>query len=270
MLKTTLSTITAMVITMSGLNADNGISSDGTGVNKDMRVVSKVETYQEVHQSYIEPTNGVYDIDNSQDEVIYSEPNPPMTYTPAPYSEDELVESTPSYSNTIIYAKPAKRFFTVDEAIRLKLKLRKKSHLYIWTVGRDGRGYMILPNRFNGYNRFKKNYAYVFPERSLNYEFQSDRAGTEHVYILATNKPISTAKMESIFNTRVGNYPTASAKASKRFITKDIHVIAKKEHLKYDLQHVAIQIVDERYRTNSKPIQKQHKRESSVTININN
>jgi hypothetical protein len=268
MLKTTLSTITAIVISISNLNADRGISYNGTGT-KDMHVVSKVEVYQE--DSYIEPTTGgVYDQSNAQDDVIYSEPNPPMEYTPAPYPQNDIVEPTPSYNNTIIYAKPAKKYYRVGEAIKLRLKLKNKSHLYIWTVGRNGQGYMLLPNRFNGYNRFKRNYAYVFPERSLNFEFQSDQAGTEHVYILATNKPISTAKMESIFNKKVGNYPTASARATKDFTTKDIHVIAKREHLKYDIAHVAIQVVEKQGRGNRPAQTAEYRRDSDITINIRN
>jgi hypothetical protein len=235
MLKIALSSITAVVILLGSLNANSGVGT------KDIHVISKVEVHQE--SSYIESTGGVYDED-SEDEVIYSEPNPPMNYTEPPYAQSDIVEPTPSYSNTIIYAKPAKKYYRVGEAIRIRLKLRKKSNIYIWTVGYDGRGYMIMPNRFNGYNRFKSHYAYVFPERSLNYEFQSDRAGTEHIYILATSKPISRAKMESIFNQRVGNYPTASARATKDFTTKDIHVIAKRENLEYDIAHVAIGIVD--------------------------
>ena len=229
MLKITLSTITAIILSMSNLNADTG--------TKDMHVVSKVEVYQE--NSYIE-TTGVYE----EDEPIYSEPNPPMEYTEPPYSDSEIVKPTPSYNNTIIYAESARKYYRVGDAIKIRLKLKRKSHLYIWTVGRNGQGYMLLPNRFNGYNRFKSHYAYVFPERSLNFEFQSDRAGTEHLYILATNKPISTEKMEDIFNRRVGNYPTASARATKNFTTKDIHVIAKQEHLKYDIKHVTVQVIN--------------------------
>jgi hypothetical protein len=241
MLKLALSAVTAIVITTCGLSAET----------KDMRAVPK----------------------SNVDEVIYTEPNPKIYDTPAPYTESEIVKPSPSYSDTIIYAKPTKPLFRVGEPIRLKLKLRNKSHLYIWTVGYDGRGYMILPNRFNGYNRFKSNYAYVFPEKSLNFEFQSDRAGTEHVYILATNKPISRRKMEEIFNQRVGNYPTADAKATKDFTTKDIHVIAKRENLEYDIAHVAIRVTDGKRRVRRKPTTyggERHNENSNVTININN
>jgi len=266
MLRTTLSAITAMVITMSSLSADRGISYDGTGT-KDMQVVQKVEVSE---NSYIEQDNGGVYGEPYSEEKIYSEPNPTFKPTPAPYSENEVVDPTPSYDNTIIYAKSAKKFFRVGEAIKLRLKLKNKSSLYVWTVGRDGRGYMILPNKFTGYNSFRKNYAYVFPEPSLNYKFQSDQAGTEHVYILATSKPISRAKMEAIFNKKVGNYPVASAKDTKDFTTKDIHVIAKQEHLEYDIAHVAVQVVDGQKRANRKPVQREQHRSSGVTININN
>jgi hypothetical protein len=261
MFKTTLSTVTAVVITMGAIHAETGISYDGTQVKqttKDMMVVGKTKVEE---TSYIEV---ISDEPSYTDEVMY-EP----VYEPEPYTATEVVKPSPNYANTIIYAKPSKKVFKVNQAIQISLKLKNKSSLYFWTVGSDGRGYMILPNEFNGYNKFKRNYAYVFPEKSLNYEFQSDRAGVEHIYILATSKPISNAKMKEIFNKKVGNYPVASAKATKAFTTKDIHVIAKKENFQYDIAYVAVQVVDKSSKR-VKAVQPQRHRNSDITININN
>jgi len=239
MFKTTLSTITAIVITMGAIHAETSISFDGTQVNqttKDMRVVEKIaqSTNYTQQSEYIE--EGEY----SQEEISYG-------LTEADYQEpflpQEVVKPTRSFNDVIIYVRPAKKSYRVDEPIRIQLKLKKRSYIYMWTVGRDGRGYMILPNRFTNYNDFKRSYYnYVVPENSSKYEFQADRKGVEHIYILATNKPISSSKMKSIFNQKVGNFPTASAKATKDFTTKDIHAIAKQENIDYDIQHVAITI----------------------------
>ena len=277
MFKTTLSTITAIAITLSTLGADTSLSYDGTQANsttKDMMVVGKPNNN---NNSYIENTQQ-YTSETYSEEVSYGPviiDEPVEEYRPAPYTPSQVVKPTPSYKDTIIYAKPAKKMFKVGEAIQLRLKLKNKSSLYVWTVGRDGRGYMILPNEFQSYNSFKKNYAYVFPEKSLKFEFQSDRAGTEHVYILATSKPISNKRMKAIFNKKVGNYPTASATATKNFTTKDIHVIAKKEGLQYDIAHIAIQIGNGHKQAHrpiktDKPQPQQEKRHSNITVNINN
>ena len=273
MFKTTLSTITTIAITLSTLGADASLSYDGTQANsttKDMEVVGKPNnnSYIENTQQY---TNETYSTEVTYGPVIIDEPREEYR-RPAPYAPSEVVKPTPSYKDTIIYAKASKKMFNVGEAIKIKLKLTNKSSLYVWTVGRDGRGYMILPNEFNGYNSFKKNYAYVFPENSLNYEFQSNRAGTEHIYILATSKPISNQKMEEIFNEKTRNYPTANAQATKNFTTKDIHVIAKNENLKYDIAYVAIQVRDgKRARETHRPTQSEKpNRHSNVTVNIIN
>lgn len=266
MLKTTLSTITAVMITMGSIHAQTDISYDGTEVKKttkDMFPVAKPKS-QKQEESYMEMVSDK-PIPKYTEEVVYE-----SIYEPEPYRATEVVKPSPSYANTIIYAKPSKKAFKVNEAIQISLKLKNKSSLYFWTIGSDGRGYMILPNQFNAYNQFKKNYAYVFPEKSLNYEFQSDRVGVEHLYILATSKPISTKKMKEIFNKRVDNYPVASAKATKEFTTKDINIIAKKENFQYDIAYMAIPIVDKHTKRVNVVKPQPHHRHSDVTVNIIN
>jgi len=243
MFKTTLSTITAIVITMGAIHAETSISFDGTQVNqttKDMKVVEKrAQSTNYTQQSEYITYTGIEDDEYTQEEAYYT---PTTTEYQEPFPPQEIVKPTQSFNDVIIYARPAKKSYRVDEPIRIRLKLKKRSYIYMWTVGRDGKGYMILPNRFTSYNKYKSYYNYVVPENSSKYEFQADRKGVEHIYILATNKPISSSKMKSIFNQKVGNFPTASAKATKDFTTKDIHVIAKQENIDYDIQHVAITI----------------------------
>ena len=206
MLKRTVSVVTAVVVMMGGLSAD------GFGY-KDMKVVGKV-------------SNSVY----------------PMGYTQPPYAD--IVESTPSYDSTIVLAEPTKRTFRVDEAIQFRLQLSRESNVYVWTVGRDGRGYMILPNEFDENTLFDANREYRFPEASTSYEFQSDRAGVEHIYILATSKPIPRAKLEEIFDKEVGQYPMANAQDIEDFTTRDINVIAKNSHFDYDIVYLGVRVVD--------------------------
>jgi len=255
MLKKTLSTITAIAIVMGTLNADT---------TKDMKVVPKTAQSSYYSQpEYIED-NGIEEDEYTQEEAYYT---PTAREYQEPFPPQEVVKPTQSFNDVIIYARPAKKSYRVNEPIRIQLKLKKRSYIYIWTVGRDGRGYMILPNRFTSYNKFRSYYNYVVPENSSKYEFQADRKGVEHIYILATNKPISSSKMKSIFNQKVGNFPTASAKATKDFTTKDIHVIAKQENIDYDIQHVAITIGKSSKKAHNRP---QKSNAHNVNININN
>ena len=226
MLNKTLSVITALAITISNLNAES--------INKNMKIVPKI---QKEEVNYTQESSYYSTAQNYDEEFGYQEPYPPA---------EKIVKPTNNYSDVIIYAKPHKKRYRVHEPIRIQLKLKKSSYVYMWTVGYDGRGYMILPNNFTSYNKFKSYYRYVVPENSSKYEFQSDRVGVEHLYILVTNKPISSTKMKSIFNKEIGGYPTASANATKSFTTKDIHAIAKKENFEYDITHLSINIGNRR------------------------
>ena len=100
-----------------------------------------------------------------------------------------------------------------------------------------------MPNNLESYNNYKANTDYVVPERSAAYDFVSDREGIEQVYVLATNKKINQAKLESIFSQKAGGViPMATNKDIKKFMTKDIHVIARAQNLKYDIESFQIQV----------------------------
>ena len=208
MLKTTLSTITALLITMSGLNADvsnKSVVIEDIGAKKGIVVEAVV-------------------------------PTPAQIMTPA--------KPSAGYNDTIIYAKGAKSNYSVGEPIKIQLKLKRQAYIYFWTVSANGNGYLILPNNLESFNKYKANSHYVVPERSADYEFISDRAGVEQVFVLATNKKIDKAQIESIFHKRL-----ATNKSVRNFITKDIIVIAKKKSMKYDIASFQIGVQDKRQST---------------------
>lgn len=164
---------------------------------------------------------------------------------------------TRNYDDTIIYASAAKKHYSVDEPIQIRLKLKRDAYIYFWTVASNGEGYLILPNDFESFNKYKKRKAYVVPERSADYDFISDRAGVEKVYVLATDKKISSRKISQVFSQKVGGIiPKASSKSINDFMTKDIKVIARNQKLNYDLVDFSIEVHDKNPRNNT-----------SITIN---
>lgn len=149
------------------------------------------------------------------------------------------------YGDTIIYSKSSKKSYGVNEPITIQLKLKRDAYIYFWTIGSSGKGYLVLPNNFESFNRYKKNTHYVVPERSAKYQFISDRVGTEKVYVLATDKIIDHKKIASIFSGRVGGLvPVATKKNIERFITKDLRVVAKKQTLKFVIKSFQIPIIN--------------------------
>ncbi len=205
MLKTTVSVAAAVVMGISGLNAESA--------DKNVVVVAA-------------PTAGQHS--SSQQRI-----------EPAP--------STQGYKDTIVYARGAKKEYAVGEPIRVQLKIKRNAYIYFWTISYDGRGYLIMPNDFTSFNKFTRNTEYVVPERSAKYEFVSDRAGVEEVYVLATTKKISEKRIGAIFNKKAGGViPVASSKNIKNFVSKDIMAIAKRENIKYDIERFDIAIYDDR------------------------
>jgi len=161
MLNRTLSVITTIVMATSGLSADVANKSVSVSVTPD-----------------------------AKKEIIVV-PTPAQVIKPA--------TSTTGYSDTIVYASGAKNSYMVDEPIHIKLKLKRKAYIYFWTISANGKGYLILPNDLESFNSYKANTNYVVPERSADYDFISDRAGVEQVYVLATNKKIDAKKSTYLF-----------------------------------------------------------------------
>ena len=218
MLRKTLLAITAIVIGTSGLSADTANKSVNVSITPDAK-------------------KGVIVVPNpnveTQVTTQVAQPTPQQVIRPA--------VSSRGFSDTIVYASGAKNNYKVDEPIHIRLKLKRKAFIYFWTISANGKGYLILPNNLESFNKYRANTNYVVPERSADYDFVSDRAGVEQVYVLATNKKINANKIESIFKNR-----QASNKSIRKFITKDIKVIARNKNLKYDIESFQIQ-VQEKY-----------------------
>ena len=226
MLNKTLSAITAIVIGTSGLAADTMDKSVSVSINPDMG--SK---------------KGVVVIDTSSTPQVVAPVAQPRILKPTAAQVIQPAVSSSGYADTIVYASGAKNYYEVGESIKIKLKLKRRAFIYFWTIGSSGKSYRILPNNLESYNDYKANTNYVVPPRSAAYDFVSDSEGIEQVYVLATNKKINQAKLESIFNQRAGGIvPMATNKSIKKFMTKDIQVIARTQNLKYDIESFQVQV----------------------------
>jgi len=226
MLNKTLSAITAIVIGTSGLAADTMDKSVSVSINPDMG--SK---------------KGVMVIDTSSTPQVVAPVAQPRILKPTAAQVIQPAVSSSGYADTIVYASGAKNYYEVGESIKIKLKLKRRAFIYFWTIGSSGKSYRILPNNLESYNDYKANTNYVVPPRSAAYDFVSDSEGIEQVYVLATNKKINQAKLESIFNQKAGGIvPMATNKSIKKFMTKDIQVIARTQNLKYDIESFQVQV----------------------------
>ena len=151
------------------------------------------------------------------------------------------------YRDTIIYAKSAKSgFYKVNESIEIKLKLKRDAYIYFWTLGSSGKVYQILPNSFeSNVSMYKKNKEYSVPDKnSSEFDFVSDRAGVEHIYILAANKPIPKKELEKIFRKKVeGVIPLAVPKDFDAFIKERLYSISKESDLMFDIEEFEIKVI---------------------------
>jgi len=192
MLKITLSLVTAVVLGVSGDITDKSINisidDNHSNITKNIRVV---------------PT-AVININQSSN--------------PAPII-DEV-----NYDNNIDYARGVKNNYLVGEDIKVKLFLKMDSYIYFWTIGSNGKGYLILPNDFNTVKQYRANMEHVIPEDNADYQFVSDRVGVEEVFVLATSKPISFKKIQGIFNSKSGVIPTASRDSINSFMKLELEV----------------------------------------------
>lgn len=140
--------------------------------------------------------------------------------------------------------RASKAKFQFMEPIKFQLKLNKDAYVYIWTVNRSRKGYLILPNKYEHYNKYKKDKLYVIPPKSSDFEYISDLVGTEHVYLLATSKKDSIKKIKKIFSKKVGGkiYATQDEEDLNKY-TKDIIIRAKKHPKDYEIRELNITIV---------------------------
>jgi len=226
--------MTAIVIGVSGLSAEVMEKSVSVSINPDLDSRKSI---------VVVPTN-VAPTQTTSPTVA----TPSVTLAATPAQVIQPSKPSNGYADTIVYASGAKSHYYVNEPILIRLKLKRRAFIYFWTVGSSGNSYRILPNDITSYNDFKANTNYVVPERSADYDFKSDREGVEKVYVVATNKKISTAQLQSIFSQK-----SVSNKNMRKFLTKDIQVVARTQNLKYDIASFQINV---------------HNRNPQSTVNI--
>lgn len=129
------------------------------------------------------------------------------------------------------FVKPAKKSVRVGQHIQISLKLKKKAYIYLIAISsRSDEAYMILPNRFEGYNTYRSNRHYVVPERSADYRFVSDAPGVELIYVVAsTYKQNFNELLNSFGQKELGGFRVNSAKAARSYV-KDILVVPARTH----------------------------------------
>ena len=149
---------------------------------------------------------------------------------PAPQAEGEMYFDT-TRGSIFSFAKAAKKDVRVGQPIQLALKLKQKAYIYFIAVSnRSNKAYMILPNKYEGYNLYRSNTHYVVPERSAKYRFVSDAPGTETVYIVASTYKQNFDQLLNQFGKKeVGGFRISSAKSAMTYM-KDILVVPARTH----------------------------------------
>ena len=142
------------------------------------------------------------------------------------------------------FAQPAAKTVNVGEPITVALKLKERAYIYLIAVSnKSNKAYMILPNRFEGYNNYKAHTHYVIPERSADYRFVSDAPGTETLYVIASTYKQSFDQLLNQFGKKeVGGFRISSAKSAQKFM-KDILVVpARTNKAKVEVRKLNINV----------------------------
>lgn len=101
-----------------------------------------------------------------------------------------LGDSQEGDGNLAVSFTPTKTTVKVNEDVRFKVKGNKKFYLYLFSVGNDGTGSLLLPNDQQKSQIFKENQEYTVPDKN-GAAFVADKPGTEEVIMVA-----STIKLE--------------------------------------------------------------------------
>lgn len=146
------------------------------------------------------------------------------------------------------FAKAASKKVKVGEPIKLALKLKEKSYIYMIAVSnKNDKAYMILPNKFEGYNLYKPNTHYVVPERSADYQFISDSAGTETIYLIASTHKQKFESLLNQFGTKeVGGFRTTSVEKAHKFMKDIIVVSANRLKKKVEVRKLNVEVYDDK------------------------
>lgn len=146
------------------------------------------------------------------------------------------------------FVEPATKKVKVGESIKVALKLKEKSYIYMIAVSeKNNKAYLILPNKFEGYNLYKPNTHYVVPERSADYKFISDSAGTETIYIVASTHKQSFKQLLNKFGSKeVAGFRTTTASKAQSFMKDIIVVPANRSNKKVEVRKLEVQVYDDK------------------------
>jgi hypothetical protein len=108
--------------------------------------------------------------------------------------------------------EPLKDVYQTGERIRFKIKANKTCYLYLFSIDEaQNRGYVLLPNVKQQYNKYKADVEYNVPEKDV--EFFSDQPGTERIVMVASTKKLDI-KMEKYV--KAGDLFRSEAKAMEQ------------------------------------------------------
>jgi hypothetical protein len=104
--------------------------------------------------------------------------------------------------------EPLKPVYAVGERIQFKVKANRTFYLYLFSIDPvQNRGYVILPNNLQAYNKYKADQEYLVPEKEV--EFVSEQPGTEKITMLASTEKLNMklekyTKSGSFFSSEAG------------------------------------------------------------------
>lgn len=142
------------------------------------------------------------------------------------------------------FATPASKKVKVGEPIKVAFKLKHKAYIYLIAVSeKNDKAYMILPNKYEGYNLYKPNTHYVVPERSADYKFISDSDGKETIYLIAsTHKQSFESLLNKFGSEKAGHFRTTSAKNAQKFMKDIIVVPANASKKKVEVRKLEVEV----------------------------
>lgn len=138
----------------------------------------------------------------------------------------------------VVEFEPVKPVFNAGEPIRFKVMGNKTFYLYLFSIDeKANRGYVLLPNLRQQYNKYKANTEYNVPEKNI--EFFSDNPGTEKIIMLASTKKLDV-KMDKY--TKAGNFMSSNASDVEQE-TKALRVRSRDQKAQRVSQELSLVIV---------------------------
>jgi len=130
----------------------------------------------------------------------------------------------------LIYARSGKKSYVQDEAIGIELKLKKDAYIYFVSVGKNNKSSIVMPNKMEAYNFYKKQVNYTVPEVSADYKLIPVSSGVEKFYVIANPKKLLPVEVQNIIKTEL----------SKKIPTQSSGIVAMPKKPPYDVMKINI------------------------------